>query len=86
MIKGKELTKEGLMEVLAGHMNGRGRFIIGEEHFLKISCELEAYVRLLSLIGSGRVKVRNKKGQGTIPITARRLLSDLKKLKGKKGC
>jgi len=58
-IRGKELTQEGLREVLASRMKG-GRFIVDEEHFLKIGGELEAYVGLLGLIGSGRLKVRKR--------------------------
>jgi len=60
---GKELDQEGFSEVLASRKKGRRGFVIDEDVFLKMSCDLETYVRLLSLIGSGRLKVRmNGKG------------------------
>lgn len=60
---GKELDQEGFSDVLASRKKGRRGFVIDEDVFLRMSCDLETYVRLLSLIGSGRLKVRiNGKG------------------------
>lgn len=55
---GKELDQEGLSDVLANRRKSRRGFVIDEDVFLKMSCDIETYVRLLSLIGSGRLRVR----------------------------
>jgi len=55
---GKELDQEGFREALASWKKGRRGFVIDEDVFNRMSCDLETYVRLLSLVGSGRLKVR----------------------------
>lgn len=55
---GKELDQEGLSDVLANRRKSRRGFVIDEDVFLRMSRDIETYVRLLSLIGSGRLRVR----------------------------
>lgn len=58
---GKELDQEGFSDVLANRRKSRRGFVIDEDVFLRMSCDLETYIRLLSLIGSRKLKVRMKK-------------------------
>jgi len=55
---GKELDQEGLSDVLANRRKSRRGYVIDEGVFLGMSRDVETYVRLLSLIGSGRLRVR----------------------------
>ena len=55
---GKELDQEGLSDVLANRRKSIRGFVIDEDVFLGMSRDIETYVRLLYLIGSGRLRVR----------------------------
>lgn len=71
----KEITQEGLKDILEGRIKYRGRAIISEELFLMMSGELEAYIKLLSLIGSGKLRIRtNQKKRRIDYMAARRIL------------